>query len=453
MAASEDSRSLLWAIRPWHVAVVLLCLPLIVIGTMHVTRRIQLRHRIETVRAAGYPVTREELEAWRPTPPAGENAADDVMQAVAHLRMPDEETSPLFKALESRSLLAGTQPLDDQTRSTITKLLDENTEAIRLLGRAAQFAHCRYPADSIPGMNVRPPDSREFHFIVSLFCLKAALHVEEGNWKSAVDATINAYRLADSLAEDPVIVSQMLRRICQMRATAMLERTLNRASVDAEHLERLQQTLAAACDPNALEKAFICEQCFTLDNFRQPLDVGSAAYFRGLTPIRLRMARLSGTLDLVQIRYMDWTDKYIAVVRRPLHERVQAAADIQNQRDRLHDRGVFLSEILPAFHGVIFSEAEHLARLLTARTALAVEQYHAAAGRWPGQLTDLVPEYLAQMPRDPFDGQSLRYHRRPNGYIVYSVGRDLTDNGGAEKASTGKGQTQPDGDIPFTVER
>jgi hypothetical protein len=44
----------------------------------------------------------------------------------------------------------------------------------------------------------------------------------------------------------------------------------------------------------------------------------------------------------------------------------------------------------------------------------------------------------------PFDGQPLRYRKQDAGYVLYSIGPDLKDDGG--KPMNGKG-----GDIVFTV--
>ncbi len=49
-------------------------------------------------------------------------------------------------------------------------------------------------------------------------------------------------------------------------------------------------------------------------------------------------------------------------------------------------------------------------------------------GRLPETLGELVPEYLDDVPRDDFDGEPLRYDRDKK--VVYSVGEDLTDDGG-----------------------
>jgi len=45
-----------------------------------------------------------------------------------------------------------------------------------------------------------------------------------------------------------------------------------------------------------------------------------------------------------------------------------------------------------------------------------------------------VPDYLDAVPTDPFDGEPLRYRQFAGGYKVYSIGRDLVDDGGATPA-------------------
>jgi hypothetical protein len=75
-----------------------------------------------------------------------------------------------------------------------------------------------------------------------------------------------------------------------------------------------------------------------------------------------------------------------------------------------------------------------------ARTALAAERYRLATGKLPQRLEDLTPQYLAQVPIDPFDGQPLRYRFQQPGYLLYSVFEDGQDNGGKERADVGRGE-------------
>ena len=453
MSGDRNIHSRLWSIRPWHIAVALLSILLIVFGVVRVTRRVKLHNRIEVVRAAGYPVTPAELNTWHRTPVSGENAADHVMEALARLQMPQERDKEQIPLLGEPSLPPRTQPLDGQTTSTIGKLLDDNAEALNLVEQATLVKYSRYTVDFTQGDNMRIPHMDKFRDMAGLLCLKAALLAEQTETGPAVDAMACAYRLADTLAEESMLTSHMIRIVCLLKATATLERILNRTTVDTGHLEHLEQALTSAYDPNALERAFVSEQCFMLADSRPRMDWAPVRPSESLSFVRLQMARVSGALDLAKIRYIDLIDRHITAARLPTRERMRAASEIEREIRRMRDNQVFLTGIMPDFHGLIVFDVANTAQLLTARTALAVERYRLATGQLPSRLADLVPTYLEQVPQDPFDGQSLRYHRLEKGYVVYSVGRDLSDDGGKERAPVQIGRAEPGYDIAFTMER
>jgi len=69
------------------------------------------------------------------------------------------------------------------------------------------------------------------------------------------------------------------------------------------------------------------------------------------------------------------------------------------------------------------------------RTEIALLRFHAAHGRYPDQLTQLVPAFLPSVPADPFGGGAgvpLRYRRAADGksFLLYSLGAGLQDHGG-----------------------
>jgi hypothetical protein len=61
---------------------------------------------------------------------------------------------------------------------------------------------------------------------------------------------------------------------------------------------------------------------------------------------------------------------------------------------------------------------------------VAAERFRLANGRWPEKLMELMPAFLKTVPADPFDGQPLRYRRKGNRIVIYSVGPNVTDDGG-----------------------
>ena len=81
------------------------------------------------------------------------------------------------------------------------------------------------------------------------------------------------------------------------------------------------------------------------------------------------------------------------------------------------------------------------ASLRCCRTALAAERYRLAKNRWPDDLAALSPEFLREVPLDPYDGAPLRYRHTADGVVIYSVGPDGEDNNGTidDQNPTSKG--------------
>ena len=72
-------------------------------------------------------------------------------------------------------------------------------------------------------------------------------------------------------------------------------------------------------------------------------------------------------------------------------------------------------------------------------------------GKLPSALAELVPQYLAAVPTDPFDGKPLRFRPLAKGFVVYSLGEDGDDDGGRPRKSGQK--VAGDFDVTFRIER
>lgn len=66
------------------------------------------------------------------------------------------------------------------------------------------------------------------------------------------------------------------------------------------------------------------------------------------------------------------------------------------------------------------------------KTAFALAAFRADHARYPDKLNELFPRYLAAIPKDRFSGGPLRYERRGEGYLLYSVGHNGLDDQGRD---------------------
>src|SRR5262249_49715194 len=70
------------------------------------------------------------------------------------------------------------------------------------------------------------------------------------------------------------------------------------------------------------------------------------------------------------------------------------------------------------------------ARLRCAIAAVAAERYRRVHGHWPVSLSALVPDQLAEVSADPYDGARLRSGRLRDGVVFSPRGPDGGDNEG-----------------------
>lgn len=86
---------------------------------------------------------------------------------------------------------------------------------------------------------------------------------------------------------------------------------------------------------------------------------------------------------------------------------------------------------------------------------LALQAYQLEHGALPGRLEELTPEFLTELPLDPFDpvNRPLRYVRTDDGYVVYSIGADGKDDGGRAPPRNEYGgyDVSGNGDLPLGV--
>jgi hypothetical protein len=92
--------------------------------------------------------------------------------------------------------------------------------------------------------------------------------------------------------------------------------------------------------------------------------------------------------------------------------------------------GVLSGLLLPSTYKVLYAALDGDASRGLVRVAVAAARFKAKHGKYPDAPAALVPEFLPEVPADPFDGRPVRFKPADGGVVVYSIGRDRTDDGG-----------------------
>lgn len=115
----------------------------------------------------------------------------------------------------------------------------------------------------------------------------------------------------------------------------------------------------------------------------------------------------------------------------------QINGTLKNPEYTTYLTNLYLGILVPALSMVHRVEVRTIANDRNTLAAMAVERYRLKHDRLPNTLAELVPTYLDAVPIDPFDGQPVRYRQTDNGFVVYSIGSNLKDDGGWDEHGEG----------------
>jgi hypothetical protein len=142
-------------------------------------------------------------------------------------------------------------------------------------------------------------------------------------------------------------------------------------------------------------------------------------------------------MDMVQ--YIDLMNEYVGATRKPYPESLQAGARVgKGLEERIPRHYIICRMVIPAIGRVFAAGQEHMARLDSARLALAALRYQAKHGKLPGKLDALAPDFVDSLPPDPFSGKPLLYRATDDGFVLYAVGENGQDDGGQTDRVEGK---------------
>lgn len=350
-----------------------------------------------------------------------------------------------------------------------------NETTLGLVRQAVRRTHFYTPLLSESGrlFDVLLPDTQNSRSFARLLAADAMLNLGNGNHGAALDDLLAMHRLAGHVGNGVTIIDVLVAFAIRSMAFRVEEQYLN------------------AARPNAARRAFWDQKFATVRTVRPIADVFDEAerymFLDSVCGIErgLDLARLLGGIAMIDDAPAEPADPIARgaheMVRKKLmaasvdfdqmlrdanaeYDRVRAMlamkdpvarrkafaefeAAMQERREKTTNLGfaaLLLSDkqltpylrdtllvmLVPAIKASRTAETMDHARREVAGTAWALSAHYAQHKSFPQNLEQLVPRYLSSVPADPFNGKPLRYAVRGDSCVVYSVGRNLIDDGG-----------------------
>jgi hypothetical protein len=401
----------------------------LMVGAFFAIRWLAIRSKInaelDRIRQAGEPATIDELEAFYAYPAEEDDITALWLDAISPLNQP-----AFWNAGKEIPFLDGDvqPPIVGSEWPEIAKakaLLDEYATTLeKLHAAAATPGRARYPVDFQKGFEMLLPHVQELSAAVRLLRLEADVRAHHGDAQGACESILAILATGRTLEHEPVLVSLLVRTAIDRRAFEELERLIGIVAFSDARLNQLQDKLRAMQYGRGFYRALLGERVVQAVSFQNGLIAEDTFPGAGWASWQVfgrdAVASYLETMEqLVAASQSDW---------REANARVRQIADQFQEKVRF--RQLMAALFITGYRDALRAASDVVAKGRAADAAIAVELYFRRHGNFPGQLDQLVPEFLPEVPQDPFTGEPLRYLIEEDGYVVYSVGSDGVDDGG-----------------------
>ena len=317
--------------------------------------------------------------------------------------------------------------------------------------------------------------------ISRIFQVRALARMESGNSQGAAEDVRMIFRMSDSLQEEPLLISQLVRIAVETIACKTLWLGLADHRWTDAQLAEFQQLLSQRSLGPSLIHGLEGERVVGLEGTEQALrgpfklrvDTGFLDRVGDVQESGLRAGEFSAASLGNLLIPAGWVRKSQVELLRG-YQTLLIKARLQLSSTNRSSTGASMSGtdaaltmdtsgagfpftvlrrmLLPALENAASKAQFGQTVVGLAGAACALERYHLAKGEFPASLDELVPQYVAVVPIDRMNGEPLHYRRTDDGWFqLWSVGKDGKDDHGIFREWIGKGanNTGPELDIPW----
>lgn len=389
----------------------------------------------------------------------------DRFPTISELRgppIPDEQNAALvylqaFEALdlsqEQRELL------DDEAPSPepLAEIVTQNRKALELLHRAARMTKCRFepvPDPENEPLRDLPYSLRQLRDTQKMLRARVLAQVAADDISGALATVEDEVRLAGGLLNEPYGILQYVgARSHLVMSARSLEVLLDASGLHAGETGGLRSALGELEPGPALTFALNVETA-------QGIEVLDYAQAHPDNPVIVE-SKAVGADNPLWAPFIAWNranfvreaQELIDICRRPWREIADQPEDLPR-----HNPGYLYTALLLQTRSVAAHRDEMLALREMMRVALDIEAFIAEHGRPPEALDELIEAQGIEEPDyalDVFSGERLRFRPGENGgYTLWSIGRDLEEDGGVsyDDVQSGSDRAAGDRDLVFRVD-
>jgi hypothetical protein len=389
----------------------------------------KIEKELGSLKAAGYPLSAEDMAKLFPDPPADRDAYRLLKPAIALLSLPDDTVNLPFFGMPEHF---GNTPFETTTIEEARKWLDRNQSALaevpwdKLQGA---WIGCSY-TNGFTNLTLRR--LTPMTGLVRLLCLDAALEADAQQPDKSIQALNRVLMLGSTLKND-VPIHYMLQRASEYRVCVALEHVMNRTVVADDVLRRLAEHLTVTNAGTATREMAIRTLPTGL-NMADILKSKSKQLTRGFfSPLHFLVMSLEAQFlyrDRDLLHYLEWNRRCLAALDLPMKEAIPTLLKIEKESEDARKANavsfldLFTKERMSLVSFQEFDVSQFLinelvmvAKVRETLAATAIHRWQTThGGEAPDSLAAIASDVLPWVIEDPFTGRLLHYKKLPHGY-------------------------------------
>ena len=448
----------MWRKLKWEITFIIVLFVALPVG-LYFWRDHTLGRRLEAelsaLRASGAPLTWEEAAPKQV--PDDQNAAV-LYQQVFRVDFSAGSSNPTFQDFDTadQEILNRfrDEPSEEDAEWLRAKLAEPGgDEAMRVLREASMRPDAVFPIPWEKGPATLFPHYAKFRAATRVMVQKANLAAYDGDMAEALDWHATILRMSRHVIGEPAMVGTLVAIAMQSMSFRELKRLLRDHQVPPGAADELDAALADFDMQGALKHALIGEralglQCFDVA-YKNPVAFmqqsgGSGTGFEALGAI----GRVFGPMKKADmLTYLRSMRESISLADRPARVGRAKADALAQEIESLQFWQAPVTKMLgPGVFGRAGVKTDQaVANIDMCRLVLALRAYRREHGAYPASLRELQPALGWPIPDDPFSGKPYVYRTQDEGFILYSLGQNETDDGGMPEydpqSDTWRGET------------
>jgi len=357
------------------------------------------------------------------------------VQSSPAMNQPDSREHDLsgYRSARASEFMAGT--LDPNKQAEFRQLTEKETvtSALSAIKQGTQCPACRFDCDYDHGASMNP-HLVDLKNLARILAAKARMEAEAGRSEAAWDIALAQAKMADGLRAEPIIVSQLVRMATVALSCSTIQKLCSATLPGNPQYDGLMSLLDTIEDVRPLVRAvdgdrlLSGEWLFTLPKgelYKQLRQIIFPSYWSE-TACRLQFHVITFEPFFLSdhAAYLQLMRKHAQFLEQPFS--IEQRDNLEKEWLAVPRRYRLTHTLMPAMARIKDIHCRVVADVRITRTGLALLRYRETHGNFPETLDALRLRDVS----DPFNGKPLVYRSDGRGFVVYSVGEDLKDNGG-----------------------